>query len=245
MTNIPSPSVIPFQLTLPRVILSLLWLGFTIYAFGFAPPDQPQTLDLIRRLVIGQWQGIDGYVVGLFNLMGVLPAIYAAVLCTEGKGQRVPTGVFVALSFFVGAFAMIPYLILREPQLQFRDSDVDLSENRASGHNQSSQNSWWEKAFGGKFTGVILLIITSYFIYYGLQQGNLSNFLGLWQKDRFIHVMGWDFCLLNLLLPLVIRDDLSRRNCAPRNWLWWIIGLPLLGPLVYLCVRPKIAHDKG
>ena len=246
MTNLPSPSVVRFQLTLPRLLLSLLWLGFTIYAFGFAPPDQPQTLDLIRRLVVGQWQGIDGYVVGLFNLMGVLPAIYAAILCTEGKRQRVPTGVFVALSFFVGAFAMLPYLVLREsePQLHLADHNLpDPIEPVNSAANQPSPT-WWEKVFGGKITGIILLIITSYFIYYGLQQRNFSNFVGLWQGERFIHVMGLDFCLLNLLLPIVVRDDLSRRNCTQNHWLWWIVGLPLFGPIIYLCIRPQPNYGK-
>ncbi|MEI6426770.1 MAG: DUF2834 domain-containing protein [Pseudanabaena sp. ELA607] len=251
MTDVSSSSVVRFELTLPRLALFLLWLGFGIYAFGFAPADQPNTPELIKRLVVGQWQGIDGYVVCLFNLMGVLPAIYAAVLCTEGKRQRVPTGLFVGLSFFVGAFAMLPYLVLRhpEPQIVLDVSNKSDEPNLTSATNaeltalaNQTKPKWWAKAFGGKFTGIILVMITSYFLYYGWQQGNFNDFIQLWQRDRFIHVMGLDFCLLNSLLPIILWDDLSRRNCRQGKWLWWCLGLPLIGPLLYLCIRPPVNY---
>ena len=68
---------------LRRVTLFLLWLGFILYAFLLAPPDQPDTLELITKLSTGQWGGINPLVVSLFNLMGIYPLIYSAVLLID------------------------------------------------------------------------------------------------------------------------------------------------------------------
>ena len=97
-----------------RVTLFLLWLGFILYAFLLAPPDQPDTLDLITKLSTGQWTGINPLVVSLFNLMGIYPLIYSAVLLIDGRGQKIPAWPFVLGSFAVGAFAILPYLALRQ-----------------------------------------------------------------------------------------------------------------------------------
>ena len=66
-----------------RITLFLLWLGFILYAFLLAPPDQPDTLELITKLSTGQWGGINPLVVSLFNLMGIYPLIYSAVLLID------------------------------------------------------------------------------------------------------------------------------------------------------------------
>lgn len=49
----------------------------------------------------------------LFNLMGVYPAIYAALLVPGGRSANgVPAYPFVIGSFFLGAFALLPYMAL-------------------------------------------------------------------------------------------------------------------------------------
>ncbi|MGD1939862.1 MAG: hypothetical protein ACFB0G_00985 [Leptolyngbyaceae cyanobacterium] len=51
--------------------LAIVWLVFVVYAFRFAPPDQPDTAQLIRQLSTGEWQELNPAVVALFNLMGL------------------------------------------------------------------------------------------------------------------------------------------------------------------------------
>ncbi len=60
-------------MTINRFFLAILWLALVIFAFGFAPPSDPQTVNLIKNLSIGQWQGINPVIIALFNLMGVRP----------------------------------------------------------------------------------------------------------------------------------------------------------------------------
>ncbi|MEM6753417.1 MAG: DUF2834 domain-containing protein, partial [Cyanobacteria bacterium P01_C01_bin.38] len=97
-----------------KIIFWLIWVGFSVYAFGFAPPNQPDTFELIKNLSTGQWEGINPLIVALFNLMGVFPLIYSCMVLIDGKGQKIPAWIFTTFSFGVGAFALLPYLALRE-----------------------------------------------------------------------------------------------------------------------------------
>jgi hypothetical protein len=72
-------------ISIDKVTLGLLWLGFIGYAFFLAPPDRTDNLQLIIALSTGQWTGINPLVIALFNLMGILPMVYAALLLIDGK----------------------------------------------------------------------------------------------------------------------------------------------------------------
>lgn len=37
----------------------LLWIGLIVYAFFLAPPNQPETFELIKNLSTGKWDGIN------------------------------------------------------------------------------------------------------------------------------------------------------------------------------------------
>ncbi|MBA3922377.1 MAG: DUF2834 domain-containing protein, partial [Nostocaceae cyanobacterium] len=99
-----------------KSVFWLVWLGFVTYAFVFAPPDRPETFELIKNLSTGQWQGINPIIVTLFNIMGVWPIIYSCLAFIDGRGQKIPAWPFATASFAVGAFALLPYLALRQPQ---------------------------------------------------------------------------------------------------------------------------------
>ena len=82
-----------------KIIFGLIWASFIGYAFFFAPNASPDTLDLIINLSAGNWQEINPLVVSLFNLMGILPAIYACLLLFDGRSQKIPAWIFVFGSF--------------------------------------------------------------------------------------------------------------------------------------------------
>ncbi|MBF2097754.1 MAG: DUF2834 domain-containing protein [Gloeomargaritaceae cyanobacterium C42_A2020_066] len=203
--------------------LWLLWLGFILYAFLLAPPDQPDTLGLIQRLVQGDVAGINPLIVALFNLMGVWPAIYASVLLIDGRGQRWPAWPFVLGSFAVGAFALLPYLALRQPNPQFVGA-------------KGGWLTWWDS----RLNGSLLALVTLGLLTYGFSQGNWADFVEAWRTSRFIHVMSLDFCCLTLLFPLILRDDLRRRSLHQPWLLGGISLLPLVGPVLYLALRPPL-----
>lgn len=109
------PDVNPMLLVLKRTGFWALWLAFITYATFFAPADQSDSLALVTELSSGQWQGINPYIVALFNIMGIWPIIYACVMLTDGQNQSIRAWPFVGASFAVGAFAILPYLALRTP----------------------------------------------------------------------------------------------------------------------------------
>jgi hypothetical protein len=206
-----------------KIAFGLLWLGFTVYAFFLAPPEQPGTFELIKNLSLGQWQGINPLVVALFNLMGIWPIIYSAVVFIDGRGQKIPAWLFATASFAVGAFALLPYLTFRESNNQFVGKKNTLL-----------------KLLDSRVTGFVLTVATVILFAYGLRGGDWGSFVQEWQTNRFIHVMSLDFCLLSLLFPTLLGDDMARRGWKNPQFFWLIALIPLFGPLIYLSVRPPL-----
>ena len=206
-----------------KIALWLLWAGFVAYAFLFAPPNQPDTLTLIQNLSTGQWDGINPAVIALFNIMGVLPLLYSCVLFLDGRGQKIPAWLFAAGSFGVGAFALIPYLALRQPNPTF-----------------AGQKNWLLKILDSRITGGLVALGTIGLLIYGITAGDWSNFAYQWQTSRFIHVMSLDFCSLCLLFPVLLPDDMARRGLQDQRIYWAVTLIPLLGALAYITLRPPI-----
>ncbi|MBD2455019.1 DUF2834 domain-containing protein [Nostoc sp. FACHB-87] len=208
---------------LRKVSLFSLWVGFVVYAFFLAPPDQPDTFELIKKLSLGQWQGINPLVISLFNLMGIWPLAYSALAFIDGRNQKIPAWPFATASFGVGAFALLPYLFLREPNQAF-----------------VGKKNIFIKLLDARVTGIILTVIAGILVAYGVQGGDWQDFIQQWQTNRFIHVMSLDFCLLSLLFPVLLGDDMARRGWKNHQIFWLISLVPLFGPLIYLCVRPAL-----
>lgn len=206
-----------------RIALGLLWAGFVAYAFLLAPPNQPDTFELIKDLSTGQWQGINPLVVALFNLMGVIPMIYSCLLFLDGRVQKVPAWIFASASFGVGAFALLPYLALRQSNGTF-----------------VGEKNWFLKLLDSRWTGAILALGAIALLLYGITAGDWSNFVQQWRSDRFIHVMSLDFCLLCLLFSTLLRDDMARRGLQDDRIFWAVSLLPLVGTVAYLALRPAI-----
>ncbi|MFE4106609.1 DUF2834 domain-containing protein [Almyronema epifaneia] len=206
-----------------QISFMLLWVGFSFYAFLLAPANQPDTFELIQRLSTGDWAGINPLVVALFNLMGVWPLVYACVVLIDGQGQKLPAWPFVVGSFGVGAFLLLPYLALRQPQPTF-----------------TGEKSVLLKLVDARWLGVGLAIAAFGLLVYGWSRGDWSDFVQQWQTSRFIHVMSLDYCLLWLLFPALLGDDMTRRGIGDRRWIWLLMLIPVLGAAIYLVIRPPL-----
>lgn len=207
-----------------KIAFGSLWLGFIAYAFIFAPPDQPNTFELIKNLSTGEWQGINPLIIALFNIMGIWPLIYSAVVFIDGRGQKISAWPFATASFAVGAFALLPYLALRAQNQEF-----------------VGKKNIFLKLLDSRLTGVLLTLGAAILVGYGLQ-GDWGNFIQQWQTSRFIHVMSLDFCMLSLLFPALLGDDMVRRGWKDNQLFWLFALIPLFGPLIYLSVRPPLAE---
>jgi hypothetical protein len=211
---------------LRKVALWLLWGGFITYAFLFAPPDRPDTLQLIQSLSTGKVAGINPLIVSLFNIMGVMPLLYTCVLYLDSKGQKIPAWPFSLGSFAVGAFALLPYMALRQANPTFVGT-----------------KNIWLKLTDSRWFGGLIAVGAIALLFYGFQNGDWSDFVSQWKTSRFIHVMSLDFCLLSLLFPVLLGDDMARRGLKDQRIFWAVTLLPLLGALAYVTLRPPMQAE--
>lgn len=208
---------------LRKIGFGLLWIGIITYASFLAPPTQPGTFELIKNLSVGNFEGINPLIIALFYIMGIWPIIYSCLLFFDGRGQKVPAWPFASASFGVGAFSLLPYLALRDAKPTF-----------------SGEKNAFLKLLDSRITGIFLTLATAGLVVYGLSAGNWSDFIQQWQTSRFIHVMSLDFCLLCLLFPALLGDDMARRNLKNPLVFWAVSLIPLFGPLAYLCLRTPL-----
>lgn len=233
-----------------KVCFSLLWVGFCLYAFAFAPPQQPDTFELIAKLSTGQWADINPATVALFNLMGVWPMIYACLALIDGTAQKIPAWPFVTLSFGVGAFALLPYLALRDGDAGLSsgfDSDFDKeksvqqdsTEEKKADDNSSKLLAVVDSPWTGRAIALASLIL----IIYGLTQGNWQDFAQQWRTSQFIHVMSLDFCVLCAVVAPLVKSDMARRKMDNAALFWAAVLIPLLGVVGYLSVRSPLIES--
>ncbi|MFN7657383.1 MAG: DUF2834 domain-containing protein, partial [Dolichospermum sp.] len=157
----------------------------------------------------------------LYKILGVCPFIDSAVVFFDGRVQKILAWPCAIGSFALGAFALLPYLALREPNQKF------IGEKNS-----------FLKILDSQILGILLTLVATVLFIFSLQ-GNWSNFVEQWQNNRFIHVMSLDFIMLSLLFPTLLGDDMMRRGWE-NNQLFWLFAMPLFGALIYLCVRPPI-----
>jgi hypothetical protein len=230
--------------TISKIGFALLWLSFSLYAFAFSPPAQADTLDLIVRLSSGQWDGINPAIVALFNLMGIWPMVYACLALIDGIDQKIPAWPFVAGSFAVGAFALLPYLALRDGVREASQREAFQRNRAASPENRNptfnGPQSKLLSLLDSPWTGRALALGSVVLLGYGLLKGDWSDFAQQWQTNQFIHVMSLDFCMLSAVVSPLVKADMARRNFHNPALFWIAALIPLLGVVFYLSIRPPL-----
>lgn len=178
-----------------------LWISFTYYAFNLAPPDADTatTLALIQQTVSAPFGGeVNPIYSTVFNLLGVYPAMYAALLLpgAGGKKQSIPAQPFVFGSFALGFFGLGPYLAFRNKNTSGLKSEAGFGNG----------------LFESKLTAALLLIGASFLVYSGIATplgsgaDKWADFVQLFSSQRLVHVSTIDFTVLSLTVRLFILD---------------------------------------
>lgn len=214
-------------MVLNRLALACLWLALVIFAFGFALPSNPQTLVLIKSLSLGQWQDINPVIIALFNLMGIWPMAYAAMLLGDRQGRKFPAWPFVAGSFFLGAFALLPYLVFWPPTAP--------TDPPPSNSEPSKPTKFWRSPWLGRVLFLLAIACVSGAVF----RGDWADYGQQLQTNQFIAVMSSDFLCLTLAFPLVLAQELQHQKVSPPLLLVLGSAVPLFGALAYLSIRPN------
>ena len=209
-------------LLLRRLAFSLLLAADIAYAAYLAPKGDPPGVSL-RTLALGQGPARNPAVWAVFQLLGVVPLMYWALMIPDGRGQKVWAWPFALGMMALGSFVLLPYLILRRPYPRPVPGPASLPVR-------------W---FGGRPFAVFVALALAGLLLYGVGRGDLADYAHWFRHSNFIHVMTVDFLLLTLLFPTLLRDDMARRHVSDEDPLGrFALAVPLLGPAWYLLRRP-------
>ncbi|GAX39339.1 hypothetical protein NIES4075_02910 [Tolypothrix sp. NIES-4075] len=209
-----------------KIAFWLLWAGFIAYILLLSPPlHLDETLTLLKNIFTLNFAEINPIILSLFALIGIWLLIYSGLLFIDGRMQSIPFYPFALASVVSGVIGLIPYLALRNPNQEFsgqKDAFLNLLDSR--------------------FFGIVLSLSTIPLFAYGFGFGDWGDFVQQFLSDRFIHGMSLAFCLFCLLFPTVLGNDMARRSWNNPQIFWTVALFPLLGPLVYLCLRPSLVE---
>ena len=186
-----------------------LWVILLLEASLVAPPIASGTQQLIQDMLFLKLSA-DPSIFALFQIMGVLPFFAAGFLITEG----VWAWIALAGSFFLGAFALLPYLGTR----------LWFSKKESGGWLLKSK--WLGLIPGTAFFGLAL---------FGLNEGSGHAFWEAWRGDGFIHIMTLDACAFILCIQLLTYEEAELHT--GHGFLWSI--LPILGPVLWISHRGR------
>lgn len=197
----------------PERLASLaLWLVLLAGAFVFAPPAAPDTNDVIVKMLTGQLDGVNTSLFALFNLMGVFPMAFLAVLAFDSTEQRVPKWPFIILSFGLGAYVLLPYLVARRWNLPRR-----------------AASTWWLRLLGSRLVGGVLTVLALTLV--GLfVVGDVHTFSEHFRTQQFPFAMSLDFLACCMAGALLGREEAMLGGQRALQWLALIpaVGLPLV-----------------
>lgn len=208
-------------------VLWLIWVGFIVYVLFFAPPI---AADTFQPLLSGQLLSINPVLIALFSLVGIWLLIYSCLIFADGRMQSIPAWAFMLAAIATGVIGLIPYLALRQPNQSFE-----------------GEKDSWIAILDAQKTGIILTISTIVLVVYAIAWGDWTGFAQEFMTNRFVHGMTLAnglFCLL-FPYPTLLEDDMARRGLTADSQLSWIAWIPLLGALVYLCLRPPMVVHRS
>ncbi|KAE8685877.1 hypothetical protein F3Y22_tig00111088pilonHSYRG00070 [Hibiscus syriacus] len=218
------------------ILLFVLWGALMYYVFNLTP-DQTPSRDMYFLKKLLNLKGDDGFrmnevLISLWYIMGLWPLVYSMLLLPTGRSSKnnIPTWPFLVLSFFGGAYALLPYFVLWSPP------PPPVEENELG--------KWPLNFLESKLTaGVSLAAGIGLIIYAGLADADIwREFYQYFRESKFIHITTLDFTLLSAFAPFWVYNDMTARKWYYKGfWLLPLSLVPFIGPALYLVLRPSLS----
>ncbi|VAI44119.1 unnamed protein product [Triticum turgidum subsp. durum] len=248
------------------VLLFGIWAGLMYYVLQLAPNQTPVCtyrdtyfLEKLLNLKADDGFRMNGVLVSLWYIMGIWPLVYSMLLLPTGRRlvvelwrschdanpfwpapaicycsskSKIPVWPFLVLSCIGGAYALIPYFVLWKPPPPAIDED-EIGQ-------------WPLKFLESKLTaGVIFAVGLGLIIFAGKAGGDdWREFFQYFRESKFIHVTCIDFTLLSTFSPFWVYNDMTSRRWK-NGWVLPLAVVPLLGPSLYLLLRPSLSSLLG
>ncbi|MBM7703437.1 hypothetical protein [Metabacillus iocasae] len=199
----------------------VIWIGLLIYAFFLAPGESILEDEQFHLLLRGQFEQVDPLILMIFSFLGLYPFLFAFLILPQddNKLRALP---FVFLSFFLGAFALLPYFVYQG----LKTEKTTRTPNRLFTVKTS------------RIIIIVLLILVIFLYGFGLFTGSFSAYQQAFFSSQFISIMTVDFFVLTWLSYHVF----NHKYHHPRNAL---ALLPLIGFLILLASMPNQQKREG
>ncbi|MHA1197872.1 MAG: hypothetical protein ACTSQF_00745 [Candidatus Heimdallarchaeaceae archaeon] len=213
-----------------NLLFLVVWIFSLLYMFLWSPAKQdgdPTIMNFLQTYTFKthplEW--------AVFNFIVVWGLLFAVILLIENRERFIPAWLFVLISLAIGMYGMMPYFALRSVWRK----------------NPKTKKSLYTKIVDSRILGIILAALALALLLAGIIATSISggwivfadNFLNV----RLIQVMTVDFALFALFYPIIIWDDMKRRN-------WKNIGLfvafsiPIIGAIAYVAARPRLPEGE-
>jgi len=229
---------VPGPLDAKNYAAAAVWAVLVGWAFLLAPGALGSSADndMIQLLVsqpVPRPEGVNELWFGVWNCFAVVPTVIAALEAPVGRGQRLPATPFLWGSVAFGFFALGPYFATRT----VRD------EPAAPGDlGFASRNIFENKAFAAALAALAVSIpFTSDLIGCDFP-AVLAGFADLASGSRFVAVASADIAIMSVLAAVLVSEDARRRGWEDKSLplLAAMTLLPVVGPSLYLLVRPSL-----
>lgn len=211
-----------------RALFAALWLALAGFWLLLAPPPTADLFAEVKALALADTAAVDPIAIAVFNLLGVIPTAFLALLLFE-TGRPKP-GPFALGSYFLGGFILLPYLALRDTR-----APLDPAPGT------------FVRLIGSRLVGAMLLIAALGLVGFAMLAGSPAAYAAQFRDSQFVAVMSIDFLVLVVALHRVSVIDRRRRALHFSGALAKAVHLPLLGPMLYLAFRQpqRAGHSKG
>jgi hypothetical protein len=203
-----------------RFVALAWWLVLVAILLSPVPPSRPDEWAWILDLCTGRWDNEDPSVLVVFNLMGVWPLVLMTQLRGSLWAKPLPGLPFALGSFALGAYALLPFFILRPA------ANTDRPLPKIGG----LLDHWALPA--------LCLTASMGLLGWFAFAGDPWVYAERAQSEKFLFAMAVDFCTLwtlsTVLAEQAHRDDPSRPSP------WWCL-IPVAGSALWLVMaaRPK------
>ncbi|WP_462331066.1 hypothetical protein [Thiohalocapsa halophila] len=198
-----------------------LWLALVGYWLWLSPPPPADFLGEVTALAVADTGRVDPIAIAVFNLLGLLPTAFLAILLFDPGRPASPVSPwpFAIGAYFLGGIILLPYLVLRNTRAPLKTTPGGFV-----------------RAIGSRVAGWIMFGIALGLVGFGLIAGSPAAYAQQLASSQFIAVMSADLLALTAALHLAAGTDRRRRGLGPAaGWQ----HVPLFGPLLYLATRPQ------
>ncbi len=209
-----------------ELLFLVVWIFSLLYMFLWSPTKQPTDPGLFDfgKVYSSQTHPLEW---AIFNFIPIWGLLYAVLLLIENRERFIPAWLFVLVSLAIGMYGLIPYFALRGVWRK----------------NPKTKKSLYTKIVDSRILGIFLAALALALLLFGIIAtsivGGWSGFANNFMNVSLIQVMTVDFALFTLFYPIILWDDMKRRNWE-RKKLLILFSIPIIGSLIYLVARPRL-----